>query len=85
MKDEKWRDKYLAGYIAACKLVKNILVDQNHKVYEREGREVLDDTWSQIDKLEKIAFQEMPTVISDLPASPSEEEGNPPQAPGRND
>lgn len=69
--------KWIEGYKAACKRAKDILVNQTDKLYEREGRQVLDDAWSQIDKLEKTAFQDMPTVISNEEVSGHGEGANP--------
>ena len=75
--------KWIDGFVAACRRAKDILSSQTPNLYQRQGREVIDDAWSQIDKLEKSAFQEMPTVISNVLESAPEDQ-LPSQAPEYN-
>ena len=72
MEVSKESKNWIDGFVSACRRAKDILTTQTPSLYEREGRQVLDDAWSQIDKLEKTAFQEMPTVISRFEEAPEE-------------
>jgi hypothetical protein len=63
MRDET-TNFWVNGWTTACKRLKSELNDAAQKVNDSEAQRTLDETFKIIDRMEKQAFSEAPTVIS---------------------